>query len=111
MYILGMNFTSHNAAAAIVGDQGVIAAAEEERFDRIKHSRNFPRLAIKYCLEQAGIALEELDGASFFVKPDLFYRLYNPSQGFPKSLGLLPYVLKQIKDGSGIEKRILTVCW
>ena len=100
MYITGLNYTSHNAAATIVGPQGIIAAAEEERFDRKKHSSYFPQGALEYCLDAAGIGIEELEAVSFFVKPDLFFRLYTPLQGFPKSLGLLPYVIKQIRDSS-----------
>src|SRR5918992_419012 len=61
MYILGINAYHGDAAAAIVRDGKLIAAVEEERFNRFKHSAGFPSHAIKYCLEAAGIGLEDLD--------------------------------------------------
>jgi len=61
MYILGINAYHGDAAAAIVKDGRLIAAAEEERFNRCKHSAGFPVHAIRYCLGAAGIGVEELD--------------------------------------------------
>src|SRR5690349_14931391 len=61
MYILGINAYHGDAAAAIIRDGRLIAAAEEERFNRFKHSAGFPVHAIRYCLEAAGIRPEELD--------------------------------------------------
>lgn len=61
MYILGINAYHGDAAAAIVRDGKLIAAAEEERFNRFKHSAGFPERAIRYCLEAAGIGPEALD--------------------------------------------------
>ena len=61
MYILGINAYHGDAAAAIVRDGKLIAAAEEERFNRFKHSAGFPVQAIRYCLAAAGIGPEELD--------------------------------------------------
>jgi carbamoyltransferase len=61
MYILGINAYHGDAAAAIVRDGKLIAAAEEERFNRFKHSAGFPVQAIRYCLEAARIGPEELD--------------------------------------------------
>lgn len=61
MYILGINAYHGDAAAAIIRDGSLIAAAEEERFNRFKHSAGFPAQAIRYCLEAAGIGPEELD--------------------------------------------------
>lgn len=61
MYILGINAYHGDAAAAIVRDGRLIAAVEEERFNRLKHSAGFPAHAIRYCLKAAGIRPEELD--------------------------------------------------
>src|ERR1041384_3732719 len=61
MYILGINAYHGDAAAAIIRDGRLIAAAEEERFNRVKHSAGFPAHAIKFCLAEAGIGPEELD--------------------------------------------------
>jgi carbamoyltransferase len=59
--ILGLNAYHGDAAAAIVVDGELVAAAEEERFNRIKHVAGFPALAAAWCLEEAGIAADELD--------------------------------------------------
>jgi carbamoyltransferase len=67
--ILGISCYYHDAAAVLLRDGQVIAAAEEERFSRIKHDYGFPKLAIKFCLEQAGIRGEDLDYVVFFEKP------------------------------------------
>lgn len=61
MYILGINAYHGDAAAAIIEDGRLIAAVEEERFNRCKHSAGFPDQAIRYCLETAGIEAEDLD--------------------------------------------------
>ena len=61
MYILGINAYHGDAAAAIIKDGQLLAAAEEERFNRFKHSAGFPTEAIRYCLKVAGIGLDELD--------------------------------------------------
>jgi carbamoyltransferase len=61
MYILGINAYHGDAAAAIVCDGKLIAAAEEERFNRFKHAAGFPEQAIRYCLQTAGINVEDLD--------------------------------------------------
>jgi carbamoyltransferase len=61
MHILGINAYHGDAAAAIVKDGKLIAAVEEERFNRFKHSAGFPVQAVRYCLEAAGIGVEDLD--------------------------------------------------
>jgi carbamoyltransferase len=61
MHILGINAYHGDAAAAIVKDGRLIAAVEEERFNRCKHSAGFPAHAIKYCLDAAGIRIEDVD--------------------------------------------------
>ena len=69
MHILGISCFYHDAAAALIRDGELIAAAEEERFSRKKHDSDFPRLAIRYCLETAGITAEDLDYVVFYEKP------------------------------------------
>lgn len=59
-YVLGISCFYHNSAAALLRDGEIVAAAEEERFSRIKNDRGFPKHAINYCLEQAGINETEL---------------------------------------------------
>jgi carbamoyltransferase len=69
MYILGVSCYYHDAASALLKDGVLVAAAEEERFSRIKHDHDFPRNAIRFCLEQAGIQSEDLEYVVFFEKP------------------------------------------
>ena len=61
MLILGINAYHGDAAAAIVRDGELIAAAEEERFNRVKHCAGFPTHAIQYCLKAAGVSITEVD--------------------------------------------------
>jgi len=69
LYILGISCYYHDAAAVLLRDGQLVAAAEEERFTRIKHDFNFPKQAIKFCLDQAGIQGADLDYVVFFEKP------------------------------------------
>tara|TARA_B100000886_G_C20426590_1_gene494431 strand:+ start:4950 stop:6785 length:1836 start_codon:yes stop_codon:yes gene_type:complete len=86
--ILGISAFYHDSAAAITFDENIIAAAQEERFTRIKHDSKFPFEAIKYCLNQSSCRLNELDYIVFFEKPFLkFERLLETYLGFaPKGL-------------------------
>jgi len=67
--ILGISCYYHDAAASLVRDGQLIAAAEEERFSRKKHDFDFPKNAIQYCLEAGGITGKDLDYVVFFEKP------------------------------------------
>lgn len=69
MLVLGISCHFHDAAAALLRDGEVIAAAEEERFSRVKHDARFPRHAIDFCLRQAGVTGAEVDYAVFYEKP------------------------------------------
>jgi carbamoyltransferase len=74
--ILGIAAFYHDSAAAICEDGKIIAATQEERFTRDKHTPDFPTNAIKYCLEEAGFSIDELDAVVFYDKPLLkFERL------------------------------------
>ena len=74
--ILGISAFYHDSAAALVVDGDIVAAAQEERFTRVKHDFNFPTHAIKYCLEEAGLTPDKLDAVVFYDKPLLkFERL------------------------------------
>lgn len=65
-YILGISCFYHNAAACVIKNGAIVAAAEEERFTRIKHDRNFPNRAINYCLEEAGIQQTDLTAVVYY---------------------------------------------
>ncbi len=76
MYILGISAFYHDSGVALIKDEEIIAAAQEERFSRKKHDAGFPELAIKYCLKEAGISLADVDYIAFYDKPFLkFERL------------------------------------
>lgn len=61
MIVLGVNAHHGDASAALLVDGELVAAAEEERFNRIKHCAGFPRLAVEYCLRQAGVRIDDVD--------------------------------------------------
>ena len=90
MNILGISCYFHDAAAALIKDGVLVAAAEEERFSRIKHDYEFPESAIEFCLETGGIEAGDLDYVMFFEKPFIkFERLLLCSmQTFPRSMKL-----------------------
>lgn len=69
MIVLGISAFYHDSAAAIIRDGDIIAAAQEERFTRLKHDAGFPKQAIGFCLEKAGVSLDEVDNIVFFEKP------------------------------------------
>jgi carbamoyltransferase len=67
--ILGISAYYHDSAAALVQDGVILAAAQEERFTRKKHDPCFPRQAVSYCLESAGLSLSEVDYVVYYEKP------------------------------------------
>src|SRR5947209_19297358 len=67
--ILGLNAYHADAAAALVQDGRVVAAAEEERFNRIKHSAGFPIEAVRYCLKQGGLDIRQVYTIAIASKP------------------------------------------
>ena len=85
---LGISAFYHDSAATIVMDEAIVAAAQEERFTRKKNTSNFPINAIKYCLNEANLELDELDAIVFYDKPFLkFERLIQTYYNFaPKGL-------------------------
>lgn len=86
--ILGISAFYHDSAAALIVDGKIVAAAQEERFTRIKNSAKFPVNAIRYCLEEGGLEINELDAVVFYDKPLLkFERLLQTYYSFaPKGL-------------------------
>jgi carbamoyltransferase len=99
--ILGISAYYHDSAAAVVCDGKIIAAAQEERFSRKKHDASFPAEAIKYCLEAAGVQLQDIDEVVFYDKPLVkFERLletylsYAP-RGLRSFIAAMPVWLKE----------------
>jgi carbamoyltransferase len=99
--ILGISAYYHDSAAALLRDGVLVAAAQEERFSRKKHDARFPAEAIRYCLGQGGISIEDLNYVVFYDKPlTKFERLletyfaYAP-KGLPSFLAAMPIWLKE----------------
>jgi carbamoyltransferase len=85
MNILGINAYHGNASAAIVCEGRLVAAVEEERFNRVKYAAGFPAQAIRYCLKEAGLELKDIDHVAVPRNPyarlatKLFYAMRMPS--------------------------------
>ena len=98
--ILGISAYYHDSAAALVVDGDIVAAAQEERFTRIKHDAAFPTHAVDYCLREAGLTPEQLDHVVFYDKPLLkFDRLLETylafaPQGLQSFMMAMPLWLK-----------------
>ena len=75
-YVLGINAFHGDAAACLLKDGELVAAVEEERFSRTKFDDGFPKMAINWCLKEAGIKSEQINSVAFYDKPVLkFERL------------------------------------
>lgn len=109
MNILGISCFYHDAAAAILKDGVLVAAAQEERFTRKKHDQNFPSHAIRYCLSEAHLTPEDVHYVAFYDKPLVkFERILTTAVAtFPRSL---PAFLKAmplwLKEKLWIPQRI-----
>src|SRR5512136_3234114 len=90
MFILGVSCYYHDSAAVLLKDGQLIAAAEEERFSRVKHDNGYPKHAIAFCLRQAGVTAKDLDYVVFYEKPLVKFEriLMTTLGGFPKSWGV-----------------------
>src|SRR5262245_63234994 len=113
MYILGISCFFHDAAAALIKDGVLVAAAEEERFTRKKHDYEFPQRAIEHVLASEGLAAEDLDYVAFFEKPFVkFERILMTSlQMFPRATRLfreamVTWLLDKLWVSGLIEERL-----
>ena len=117
MNILGISAYYHDAAACLVIDGKIIAAAQEERFTRIKHDSSFPNHAISYCLKEAGICAKDLDHIVFYDKPFLkFERLLETylafaPRGFKSFATSLPVWLKDKLFQKSVITKAMTDLW
>ncbi len=120
MNVLGISCFYHDAAAALLCDGKLIAAAHEERFTRKRHDPDLPVCAVKYCLEEAGIGIDEIDYVAFYDKPFVKFEriLITYLATFPRSLPSftksMPIWLKeklwvpnQIREKLGFEGEVL----
>jgi carbamoyltransferase len=109
-YILGISCFYHDSAACIVIDGKIIAATQEERFTRDKHTPDFPIHSIKYCLEETGLTIDELDAIVFYDKPLLkLERLLETYYAFaPKGLiSFLKAIPVWLKEKMFLKKQLL----
>lgn len=113
MNILGISAYYHDSAAALIRDGEIIAAAQEERFTRIKHDAEFPIHAVRYCLTEGGISEGLVDAVAFYDKPiTKFARLMETyfsvaPQGLQSFMMAVPVWLKQkLWTGYQIEKNL-----
>ena len=74
MHILGISCFYHDAAVTLISNGEIIAAAQEERFSRIKGDRSFPRFSIAFCLDQAKLSIDEIDCVAFYENPQLLLK-------------------------------------
>ena len=100
-YILGISCFYHDSAACLLADGVIVAAAQQERFSRVKHDPAFPADAIKYCLTDAGITLGDVSAVVFYDKPLLKFErlletyLAHVPRGFRSFLTAMPVWLKE----------------
>ncbi|OHE56473.1 MAG: hypothetical protein A2Z47_04110, partial [Thermodesulfovibrio sp. RBG_19FT_COMBO_42_12] len=101
MNILGISAYYHDSAACLLKDGQLIAAAQEERFTRIKHDHNLPLNAVNYCLRAAGIKTHDLDYVAFYDKPFIkferileTYLTFSPS-GIRSFIKAIPLWIRQ----------------
>jgi len=121
VWILGVSAFYHDAAACLVQDGRIVAAAQEERFTRKRHDHRWPASAIAFCLKQAGIEARELDVVAFYDKPMLKFERLLSTYAASAPWGLrsfwraMPLWLKQKlwipdlirKELPGFDKQIL----
>lgn len=113
MYILGISSFYHDSAACLIKNGKILAAAQEERFTRIKHDDSFPLKAIEYCIAEAGIKSEEIAHIVFYEKPFLkFERLLETYLAFaPKgfksfALSMPLWIKEKLFQKSNIIKEL-----
>jgi len=113
MNVLGISCYYHDAAAVLLRDGQLVAAAEEERFSRKKHDYDFPQMAIDFCLESGGIQGREVDYVAFFEKPfRKFDRiLMTALQTYPKSYkvfreSMITWMIDKLWVGAKISSQL-----
>jgi carbamoyltransferase len=120
MYILGISCFYHDSAACLVQDGYILAAVQEERFTRKKHDPRFPKNAVRYCLEQANITIQDVDYVVFYDKPFLSFErllmsymtvapkgLRSWLEAMPLWLGQKLHIPKVIQRETGYEGDVL----
>src|SRR6266849_1989575 len=109
MRILGISAFYHDSAAALVEDGNIVAAAQEERFTRKKQDARYPENAIRYCLDEGGLTLDDLDYVVFYEKPFVkFERLLETYLAFaPRGFASFRMALPLWLKGKLFQKDLL----
>ena len=108
-YILGLNYIGHDASASLLCNGEVLSSVMEERFSRQKHDRSFPAQSIQYCLNQAGIAVDELEAICYYMEPKEHFEqrvIHHLGRYYPKSAPLFPDMLGRALKVNNVEKEI-----
>src|SRR5215471_17750121 len=116
MHILGINAYHGNASAAIVSDGKLVAAVEEERFNRVKYAAGFPAAAIRYCLKEAGLTIAEIDHVGVPRNPyarlatKVFYALRMPSFARERAKALTKFaaIPEALAEACGVDEKSLS---
>ena len=120
MKIIGISCFYHDSAACLIRDGSIIAAAQEERFSRKKHDPRFPKNAFGYCLEEADLAVKDLDYVVYYDKPFLTFDrllmsylavapkgLTSWLEAMPLWLGKKLHMPRVIRDETGFDGPVL----
>ncbi len=120
MYVLGISAFYHDAAACLLKDGEIVAAASEERFTRKKHDADFPEHAVRYCLDEGRIRVDDLAYVGFYEKPFVKFKriLYTHLACYPTSfkpfLKAIPSWMREklvipsvVKQHTGYEGEVL----
>jgi carbamoyltransferase len=110
MNVLGLSFYYHDSSAALVSDGVLVAAAEEERFSRVKHDSGLPLLAIEFVLRQHGITMDDVDHVVFYEKPFIKFErmLLTAMATFPRSSAVFRESMQRwITDKLWIKSHLL----
>ncbi len=121
MYILGISAFYHDSAACLIRDGEILAAAQEERFTRVKHDYRFPRNAIKFCLDFKNISIKDISYVAFYEKSSTkfdrllkTYLMYAPvgfvpfSQALPVWLKEKLWIKQEIRKILGFSGTVIT---
>src|SRR5260370_12639502 len=112
MYILGINAYHGDAAAALIKDGRIVAAVEEERFNRIKHCAGFPTESVKYCLRVAGIEIDAVDHIGISRDPSAHLHkkvLFAATRAAKEIVGSRQKAVGRKQKAVGSEQNIATI--
>ena len=110
MYILGINAYHGDSSACLLKDGKVVCATEEERFRRIKHWAGFPSEAIKFCLQDAGISIEQVDYITISRDPKAnFYKKVIYSLSHSNGSSSIWYRLMNLKKISSVKAELASI--